>query len=137
MTENKITVVDNNVYIAWCYPERRLIHHQFRTYCKGDAFRSSITKALEAFEKYKCYKWLSDDRNFMGVLNPEDWKWGETNFTDRAIALGWKYSAMVLPEQMIAKLSTMALSNVFAAKGLTANFFSDFDQAQKWINEQT
>ena len=136
MEELVISVVDNDVYSAWCYPTKSLIQHKWHQYCFGDVFRSNMTKAMDAFEKYNCTKWLSDDRDFAGALHPDDWKWGEVYFTDRLVPKGWKYSAMVLPATGLAKISTTALINYFASKGLEARFFSDFNEAKKWILEQ-
>ena len=133
MAEDKITVVDNEFYIAWCYPTQRLIHHQWQKHCVGDDFRKSITGAVEAFEKYNCFKWLSDDRKFDGVLHPDEWTWWETHFTDRAIKAGWKYFAMVFPTKAIAKMSSTALTKYFIARGVETGFFTEFEEAQKWI----
>ena len=136
LEESRLTVIDNEFYTAWCYPRKGLIHHQWHRYCVGENLRNALTEAVEAFRKHKCSKWLSDDRKFGGVLHPDDWKWGETHFTDRIIEAGWKYSAMVLPEEAIAKLSTSALNEYFAARGVEAKFFTQLLDAQQWIYQK-
>ena len=132
----RLTVIDNEFYTACCYPTKGLIHHQWHKYCVGENLRNALTKAVEAFMMHHCTKWLSDDRKFGGVLHPDDWKWGETHFTDRAIEAGWKYSATVLPEKAIAKLSTSALIQYFAARGVETRFFTRLLDAQQWIYKQ-
>lgn len=136
MFTTKIRVVDNEFYIAWCYPEERLIHHRFKQFCSGDDFRKSLTMAVEAFETYNCRKWLSDDRDFTGSLAPDDWNWGETNFVDRTVAAGWKYSAMVMPASALAKISTMSLVCYFSSKGVEAKYFVDIEKAEAWIRSK-
>ena len=126
MSQTKITVVDTDTFTAWCYTAKGLIHHQFHKPCRGDDFRTPMLQAVEAFEKYHCTKWLSDDRRF-GPLDPEDWKWGEVYFTDRIVKKGWKYSAMVLPEDAFAKISTSALIDYFDAKGVEAKIFAGLE----------
>ena len=133
---SKVNVVDTDVYTAWCYPTKKLIHHQWHAYCKGDAFRDPMLKAIEAFEKYGCTKWLSDDRDFAGPLDLEDWKWGEVYFTNRIVARGWRYSAMVLPKEAFAQISTGALIDYFDAKGVEARLFTSLEEAEQWINRK-
>jgi hypothetical protein len=135
MLEERITVVETDTYTAWCYPDNGIIHHQFNRPCRGDEFRTPMLQAAEAFEKYHCTKWLSDDRKF-GPLDPEDWKWGEVHFTDRIIKKGWKYSAMVLPEDMFGKISTSALVDYFDAKGVEAKFFTYIEKAKQWLHSK-
>ena len=136
MVETKLTVAETDAYTAWCYPSRRLIHHQWHKYCKGDEFREPMLKAVEAFEEHRCTKWLSDDRDFAGPLDPEDWKWGEVYFTDRIVEVGWKYSAMVMPKEAFAQISTTALIHYFDAKGVEAKFFTSLEEARQWLDSK-
>lgn len=136
MTLEKITVVDTEVFTAWCFPTKRLIHHQFHRYCYGEIFRANLIKATEAFEQYNCFKWLADDRGFTGALHPDDWEWGAVHFTPRAIKAGWKYYAMVLPDKVIAAMRQSQLVEHFAALGVKTRMFTKLAEAQEWIDSK-
>ena len=136
MTGDKITVVDTEFYTAWCFPEKRLIQHQWHRYCSGEDFRESMAKVVSAFEQYNCYKWLSDDREFLGAVAHEDWQWCDTEFLGHGIWERWKYSAIVMPEALLAKISLQSLVGYFASKGVEAMYFSDFNEAETWIGEK-
>ena len=135
MSVEKITVIDDVNYTAWCYPKQRLIQHEWHQYCMGDSFRKSMTVAFAAFEQYNCDKWLSDDRHFLGAIAPEDWQWCESEFSGRGIWARWKFSAMVMPASALARISLQSLITYFASKGVDARFFSDFDEAATWIRQ--
>lgn len=130
---NEIKIVDNEFYTAWVIPEYRMISHVWHKHCKGDTWRNNITSAADAFEKHNCIRWLSDDRRFLGTLDPEDWKWGDIHFSARCQAAGWKYFAMVLPESGMAKISIRAVCNAFASHGVETEAFTDYAKAFSWI----
>ena len=134
--DQKITIVENEFYTAWCLPRFGLIHHQWHQYCYGDKLQNYLTMGAQAFEEYKCNKWLSDDRKFGGALHPDDWSWGEVHFTPRLIKAGWKYYAMVLPAGVIAGMSANALISFFAEKGVDTQLFTQLDEAQNWLNSK-
>jgi hypothetical protein len=136
MTIEKITIVDNEFYTAWCFPTKRLIQHQFHQYCYGDDFRTNLIKAAEAFENYNCIKWLSDDRKH-GTLHQDDWAWGEIHFTPRIIKAGWKYYAMVLAPKVIAAMRQASLVEYFKSKGVTAEMFTELKEAEKWLDSKS
>ena len=133
MEKTIITVVETEVYKAWCYPQRGLIHHQWLKHCKGEPFRDAMSRGLEAFEQYGCSKWLSDDQLYSGPMDSDDWTWGVVNFTEPAIKAGWKHSAMVMSPATFAAISTTALVDFFQTRGVEAAFFADFNEAKTWI----
>ena len=95
-----------------------------------------MAAALEAFIKYNCFKWLSDDRKFAGVLHQDDWEWGTTNFTPQAVEAGWKFYAMVLSDRTIAAMRQNQLVEYFAAHGVKAELFTKIEEAEAWIESK-
>ena len=77
---NTIVVLENEFATTWCYPSKRLIHHEFHRFCSGDDFRNVMTKGAEAFEAHSCTKWLSGDK-MIGLAPPEDVEWGRQHWT--------------------------------------------------------
>jgi hypothetical protein len=132
---DKMTIIDNAFCSTWCFPTKRLMQHQWHKFCYGEDFRNVMTQAAEAFEKYNCIKWLSDDRNF-GAIHPDDEAWGKAYWFPRVLTAGWKYHAMVLPVSIIGHMSLTAMVDFFAEQGVQAKVFSDPDEAMKWLDSK-
>ena len=81
---------------VWCYPRKRIIHHQMRGPVLGRVFREALTAGVLAMNTHWCSKWLSDDR-LNGALLPDDLKWAEEVWFPSAASAGWKYWALVMP----------------------------------------
>ena len=131
----KIVVMDNEYATVWCYPEKRIIHHQFHQFTHGESFNNTLIQGAEAFEKYRCTKWLSDDRE-LGIVHPDNAKWGEVNWTPKVVALGWKYWASLMPTKTTGQMSLKAIAAHFQEHGVTVEFFTNTDEAMRWLEQQ-
>jgi hypothetical protein len=49
---------------------------------------------------------------------------------------GWKHWAIVQPAKLLGQMNIKRISETFAAAGITAQFFSDPDEALKWLESQ-
>ena len=135
MSDSKTVIVDNEYVTVWCYPIEGIIYHQFHKYCYGEIFREMLTTSLEAFEKNKCTKWLSDDRKF-GAILPADKEWGDQFWRPRMLAAGWKYWAMVLPEKVTGKMNIEKLVQEYEGLGVTVSYHSDPESALALFRNQ-
>ena len=129
---SKISIVDNEFASSWCYPEEKIIHHQFHKFPFGNDFRNVMIKDTEFFEEYGCDKWLSDDRD-IGVLHPDDKKWGEENWLPRVMKAGWKYWALILPTRITGQMSLYNLVDEFSKLGVVVKVFEDPNEALEWL----
>jgi hypothetical protein len=130
-----ITIEDNQFATLWYHPETKIIHHEFHKFMYGETLRAFLQKGTEALKNNKSKKWLSDDRK-NPVLRTEDMEWGKTNWFPQTVQAGWKYWAIVQPEQAIAKQNMEKLVEVYASAGITAKFFSDAGEAMTWLESQ-
>ncbi len=135
MTDSKITVFENELAVIWCYPDNKIIHHQFHKSFFDEDFRQILSVGADAFETYKCTKWLSDDRNF-GAILPENKKWGDEYWRPRMIKSGWKYWAMVLPQKTTGKMNIARMVEEYEQLGITASYHDDPKSAMTWLLEQ-
>ena len=131
----KITVFDNPFATVWYLPEKKIVHHQIHKFVFGKEYKEFLLAGTEAMKKYKATKWLSDDRNNT-VMPPEDLKWGMETWFPQTIAAGWKYWAIVQPEKVLAQMGMEKLVKEWSAAGITAKFFTDPDEAMKWLESQ-
>jgi hypothetical protein len=127
-----ITVYESEQVTVWYHPDRKVIHHQMHKYTHGQAYRDALMAGLEAMKEYHAQKWLSDDR-LNPVLKPEDQQWSGGVWRPAVIAAGWKYWAIVQPENVIAKLRMDKLAEVYSKLGVTVQFFGDPEEAMKWL----
>ena len=130
-----MTIIDNEFVTLWYHPDTKIVHHQFHQFLHGDPFRETLNKGTELLKKYGAHKWLSDGRK-NSALSKEDTDWGKTNWFPRAVEAGWKYWAIVQPEQVLGKMNMKRLAKTYSEQGVTAEFFSDPDDAMAWLEKQ-
>jgi hypothetical protein len=132
---NLQTLLDNERASLWYYPNKKIIHHQFRTFVYGREFRDVLETGLEAFERFGARKWLSDDRG-SSAPTEEDVQWASNDWAPRVMAAGWKYWAIVMPEKVIGQLSLRRWIKMYAEKGVTVRAFTSPDEALAWLETQ-
>jgi len=130
-----ITIIDNPFVTVWYHPDKKIVHHQIHKFVFGNAFREFLLAGTEAMKKNRATKWLSDDRGNT-VMSQEDVEWGQTNWFPQTVQAGWKYWAIVQPEKVLAQMGMERLVKQYSEAGITAKFFSDPDEAMKWLESQ-
>jgi hypothetical protein len=130
---NRVSIVDNALISVWAYPERRIIHHMMKAYCFGADLREGLLRGVEAMERYRATKWLSDDRA-NGALLPDDEVWGVEVWFPRARAAGWEHWAIVQPGKVIGQINMERFVKRYAELGVNARMFSDPDEAFAWLD---
>ena len=129
-------VIEQNDYATMYYhPESKIVHHEFHKFIYGDVFRSFLLKGTETMKKNGAIKWLSDDRK-NPVMRAEDMDWGAKTWFPTTLEGGWKYWAIVQPEGILAKITMENLMKEYAKAGVVTKFFTDPDEALKWLESQ-
>lgn len=128
-----ITVMDNENASLWFHPESGIVHHKFKKYMWGDAFKEVLDKGLEQMKEHGATKWLSDDRA-NSALRPEDGAWANDDWTPRVLAAGWKYWAIVLPQNVIGRMNMQQFIDQQSQAGVTVRVFSDPNEALSWLD---
>ena len=129
------TIIDNEYVTMWYYTDKKIVHHTFHKFLHGQPLRECLTRGIELFKKNSASKWLSDDRN-NSALPKEDMEWAQTSWFPQVVAAGWKYWAIVLPEQIIGQLNMKRLIKQYSEAGVTAQIFSDPQKAMQWLENQ-
>ncbi|MDP1827099.1 MAG: hypothetical protein Q8L48_27745 [Archangium sp.] len=127
-----LTLLKNEFVTLQFHQDSGIVHHEFHKYIFGENFRSVLTTGVEAMEKYKATKWLSDDRK-NNALAQDDSEWAMTVWSARALAAGWKYWAVVLPEKIIGQMNMQRFIDMYKARGLAVRVFSDPALARTWL----
>jgi hypothetical protein len=129
------TLVNNEHATLKHYSNTGIIHHTFHQPVSGEQFRNVLDTGYEVIKAGKATKWLSDDRNNMG-LSPEDSEWGHNDWFPRMVAAGWKYWAMVVPVDTMARMNLTQFIDSFSAQGIRVHVFTDPKDALIWLENK-
>lgn len=132
-TESKITLIENEHACLWYHPHAKIIHHRFLQPVANEAFRNVLLTGLRLLRDEGAQKWLSDDRN-NSILSAEDSAWSQDYWLPFAIQAGWKYWAILLPNNARGKVNLRRLASFVEDKyRVNVKLFSDPDDAWQWL----
>ncbi|WP_319477941.1 hypothetical protein [Marispirochaeta aestuarii] len=131
-----ITLLDNDSLSLYVYPEHGIVHHEIHKFVFGETWREMMMKGADAFIEHGCTKWLSNDKS-NSAMRQEDLEWGQKNWEGRILEKGWKYWALMMPEKAIGKMNMRPIVDRYAGMGVTVQIFSEFDDAFKWLTQQS
>lgn len=129
---NKKVILDNEYATILCMPDDEIIYHCFKQFAEGDNFRTVMSTGADAFEKYGCTKWLSDDTK-IGVYNSDDTNWGEVHFTPRVVKAGWTNWVIIMPERVAGKMRLKTVIEHFKSFGVTVDVYDDADEGYAFL----
>jgi hypothetical protein len=130
MSENQI--LDNQYATLVYHTDAKVVHHTFHKPIGAEKFREVLNLGVTAMAKYGASKWLSDDRN-NSVLSDEDTEWSKNNWFPRALQAGWKYWALVVPQDILAQMNLKEFVDTYFDQGLRIMVFTDPRDAMKWL----
>lgn len=128
----KITIIDDEKYSLYCYPEEKIIHHVILQPICGEEFRNLMSRGAEAFIKYECRKWLSDDRG-NSKLCLQDLIWGLKNWEYKILNAGWRYWGLILPEKQRGMQTMQKIVQHFNVLKVEVKTFEKPDAALAWL----
>jgi hypothetical protein len=131
----KTTILDTENVAIWFYPDKKVIHNQFNKYVYGNSYKEILNEITKAFQKHRAQKLLSDDRKISGI-SKDDQEWGNTDWFPRTKAAGWKYWAIVQPENSIGQLTMKRVIANTVAQGINVEVFTDPKTAMEWLEKQ-
>jgi hypothetical protein len=130
-----ITVYDTEHITIKYLPDKKIIYHTVhKPIPSGQPLREALMCGFDMLQHYGASKWVSDDR-LNGPMSVEDREWGHTNLNSRAMEAGWKYWALVVPEQLVAAGTMMPTITELFKLGLRMMVFSKVEEAFKWIEQ--
>lgn len=131
MTDSPI--LSNQYATVVFHYDKKIVHHTFHQPISGEAFRQVLNTGIELLRLHGATKWLSDDRG-NGPLSPEDTEWSKTNWFPRAFEAGWKYWALVVPEDIYAQMNLKEFVDSYYEQGLRIMVFVEPDAALRWLD---
>jgi hypothetical protein len=131
---SEITVLNNDFATLKYHLEAGIVHHIFHKAISGPEFRNVLNMGLEVFKKYGAGKWLSDDRG-NAPLPADDIAWSKVEWFPRVVEAGWKYWALVVPEDALVRMNLMQVTDSYSAAGIRVMVFGNPDDAMKWLEK--
>jgi hypothetical protein len=121
--------------ILFYHPSSKIIHHQFGRDLTSDDLRDVLNRGVDLLKEHGATKWLSDNR----AIEPhskEDSDWVNSNWLPRAIAAGWKFWALVVPDSTKARMNMREFVEEFYNRGVRVMVFIDIEEAMHWLEAQ-
>jgi hypothetical protein len=132
---NRETIVEVPGLTLWYYPETRIIHHELLKYPGTSVLESALEKGFSVLRSHGARKWLSDDRRG-GALPASHHEWGRDVWGPKMATAGWRYWALVPPNEALGSANMRRVAKVYADLGVTVETFGDLGSAMKWLVAQ-
>lgn len=129
-----LTLLENEFATLKLHQATGIVHHEFHKFIFGEAFRTVLTTGVEAMEKHKATKWLSDDRK-NNALPQDDAEWAMTTWSTRTLNAGWKFWAVVLPQKVLGQMNMQRFIEMYKERGLEVRAFTDPALAMAWLEK--
>lgn len=120
-----------DVTVSWDEPSQAVLI-QLYGYIEGETMRQPCNKALDLMISMRSSRLITDSRE-MKALTQEDQRWVDDDWRPRARAAGLRRNAILVPKSAVAKLTVTAIVKKFDAVQFA--YFSELDEARKWLNE--
>jgi hypothetical protein len=102
-------------------------------YVDGADYRNVLIALAELMEQKGVSKLLVDSRKAK-VITPADQEWVTSVWTPRANKAGLKFTAMLVPDSMVARMSLERMRTKYTMpSGGGAQYFSSAEEGKKWL----
>lgn len=125
-------LIDNPYVTLWYHPETKIVHHQMHKFVIDVVFREFLTAGARTLKENGACKWLSDDRR-NPVLAQTLHDWSREHWFPQTRDAGWKYWAIVMPEDALGQWTMDRAVSEYKDQGITARYFSDPTEAMRWL----
>ncbi len=131
----RIVALENEFVTVACDPDAGIVEHVTHRFLVSDVFRQALLRGLELMREHGATKWLSDER-LNGAISNDDVEWGATVWRPRAVALGLKSWALVLPRSTFGSARARRIVEEERRWGLTCAVFEERAAARRWLDQQ-
>ncbi len=127
------TILANEYFTLQYHTKRKIVHHIFHQPTHDEPLRTCFNKGIEVMREKGAQKWLSDDRKNTASSDEEN-QWIFDDWLPRAVEAGWKYWALVVPDDIYGKLEMFEVVEEFDQKGIRMLMFVDVEAAITWLD---
>ncbi len=132
---NTKTIIDNQHVKLFYHPDTKIVHHRYEATIGGKVLQEALNTGVELLKKYGAVKWLSDNRA-ISAHTDEEAEWVNTVWLPNAIAAGWKFWALVVPDSVIGRMNMNEFVQTFYEMNVRIMVTTDPDEAMGWLKKQ-
>ncbi|HEX3050450.1 MAG TPA: hypothetical protein VHP83_07335 [Aggregatilineaceae bacterium] len=130
-----IVVLNSEYASLYFHTETKIVHHKLYSLLDSAHLREVLNEGTKLLGKYGAVKWLSDNRD-IEAHSPEDTEWINTHWLPAAIDAGWKFWALVVPDDVAARMNMVEFVESFYAMGVRVMVFVEVEDAMRWLEKQ-
>jgi SpoIIAA-like len=105
---------------------------EWKQFVRGDEFRSALDMGLNLLVQQGSSKWLADMRN-MGVVAVDDQVWANIDWFPRAVKIGIRKMALVMPQSIVAQSSVIRIMRRVDGINIETAMFDNQADAKQWL----
>ncbi len=121
-----------NGQVEWLETEK-VVFKTFSGFIYGEEMQNAFNKGLEALKANNGCKWLSDNRG-LKPYRQEDVKWINDVWLPQILKAGWRYWAVLEPENILGQLSMKNFLDLYQQMGITLRVFHTKEEGLAWLN---
>ena len=126
-----ILYTTKNGQVEWLETDK-IVVKTFSGFIYGDEMQNAFNAGLEAVKKNRGSKWLSDNRG-LKPYRQEDVKWINDIWFPQMLKAGWKYWAVLEPENILGQVSMKNFLDFYQQMGITLRVFHTMEDALAWF----
>ncbi len=127
-----ITIIDDRFASLVYHEDTQIVHHCFHKALDSDHLKIILNRGVDLLKQHKAKKWLSDNRE-IDPHSEEDGKWVNNDWLPRAVAAGWKYWALVVPDDVKGRINMAEFVDSFYNIGIRIMVFTNPNEAMMWL----
>jgi hypothetical protein len=125
-------VLDNPHVKLYYHSDTQIVHHIYYPSIGGEPLKKALNTGVRLLKEHGAVKWLSDNSRIDSVTD-EETRWINTHWLPSAMAAGWKYWALVVPQSTKARMNMNEFVTEFYEQGVRVMVFTDADEAMTWL----
>jgi hypothetical protein len=123
----------NNYCHIYFYETISVVHVEWNEkMAKSEGFMEACEFALNLMTEKKIYKMIADNRK-VSVVTRDNQNWLTENWFPRAISNGFRYSAVVVPDDEFVKYTVKKMESKIDNSLFTAQYFTSVEDAKAWL----
>lgn len=108
---------------------------RLKNFTSGEEFREYMDGIINAVEDHDTTRVLADTSEFDAALSQDDQEWSVVDWAPRAEDAGVESLALVMPENVVAKMSVDSVMNM-ADDNIARDVFDDRGDAEAWLTDR-
>jgi hypothetical protein len=123
----------NSYCQIYCYESISVVHVEWNNkMAKSEGFIEACEYSLSLMKEKNIYKMIADNLK-VSVVTRENQSWLAENWFPRAIASGFRFSAVVVPDDEFIKYTVKKIESKINNNLFTAQYFNSVEDAKVWL----